>query len=293
MAVGDLDGDGSPDFSLITSSSLALLRNTTVPANLTNSFAPPVLFPGANYIALGDVDGDGKPDVATVATAYNPRTHIFTTQLSLLKNTSTPGSLTTNSLASPVAFSAVAQSQGLAIGDLNGDGRPDVVVAKYSSGGVSIFPNATPLQPVITTQPTNQVVIQGSNATFTVTATGSSPLGYQWKFNETNLSGATSTSCTLTNTSLANAGGYSVMVTNPFGSVESLQATLTVVSTNWLAQYFGANYWTNASAGLFADPDGDGVLNWQEYVRGQNPVLAGTVADTSNAIKVQVYTPLK
>ncbi len=136
-------------------------------------------------------------------------------------------------------------------------------------------------------------MLQGSNATFTVTASSNSPLGYQWKFNGTNLSGATSASCTLTNTSLADAGGYSVALTNLFGSAESLQATLTVVSTNWLAQYFGANYRTNASAGLFADPDGDGVLNWQEYVRGQNPVLAGTVADTSNQIKVQVYTPLK
>ena len=61
------------------------------------------------------------------------------------------------------------------------------------------------------------------------------------------------------------------LVTNPVGSVESSQAALTVVSTNWLAQSFGANFRTNASAALFANPDGDGVLNWQEYLRGQNP----------------------
>ena len=148
-------------------------------------------------------------------------------------------------------------------------------------------------QLLITTQPSAQAVVQGSNATFAVTVEGALPIGYQWRFNGTNIAGATSTSCTLTNTSLSNAGGYSVLVTNPVGSVESIQATLTVVSTNWLAQYFGANFRTNASAGLFADPDGDGVLNWQESLRGQNPTNATSLSDSGNLIQLRVYTPLR
>jgi hypothetical protein len=92
--------------------------------------------------------------------------------------------------------------------------------------------------PVITSQPVSRTNIVGTTATFSVTATGSS-LAYQWIKNATNnlanggnISGATSSSLTISNVSLSDAAGYTVQVTNSGGSVLSAPATLTVISTN-------------------------------------------------------------
>ena len=81
----------------------------------------------------------------------------------------------------------------------------------------------------ITSQPQSQTVAAGSSATFTVAAAGAAPLNYQWQFNGTNLSGATSTSLTLTGVQPANAGSYTVVVTNSAGSTTSAAAVLTVL----------------------------------------------------------------
>jgi sugar lactone lactonase YvrE len=83
--------------------------------------------------------------------------------------------------------------------------------------------------PVIVVQPQNQTANQGQNAAFSVTATGSAPLTYQWQFNSTNLSGATSSSYAVINAQPANVGSYSVIVTNSLGTATSSIALLTVV----------------------------------------------------------------
>ena len=84
------------------------------------------------------------------------------------------------------------------------------------------------MPPTIVTQPTNQAVVIGGTATFSVTAGGTAPLYYQWAFNETNIPGATYTTLTLTNVQVSQAGNYTVLVTNLFGSVLSSNAMLTV-----------------------------------------------------------------
>jgi len=84
------------------------------------------------------------------------------------------------------------------------------------------------LPPAITTQPTNQTVYPGSLVTFTVTAGGTSPLDYQWSFNATNLVGATNATLVLTNVQTNQVGNYSVLVTNLYGSTNSVSVTLTV-----------------------------------------------------------------
>jgi len=78
-------------------------------------------------------------------------------------------------------------------------------------------------------QPQSLSVKQGSNATFSVTATGSAPLSYQWRFNATNIAGATGSSYTRSNAQTNHAGPYSVVVSNAtFTTVTSSVATLTV-----------------------------------------------------------------
>src|SRR5438445_7037873 len=82
--------------------------------------------------------------------------------------------------------------------------------------------------PVITAQPQSQIAVAGSSVTFTVAATGTTPLGFQWKFNGANLSGATNLTLRLGNIQPAQAGTYSVRVSNPYGSAQSSGAQLTV-----------------------------------------------------------------
>jgi hypothetical protein len=88
--------------------------------------------------------------------------------------------------------------------------------------------NPAPTAPAITTQPASQTVAQGSSATFSVVATGTAPLAYQWRFNGANISGATASSYTKSNAQTSDAGNYSVVVSNAGGSVTSANASLTV-----------------------------------------------------------------
>ncbi len=82
--------------------------------------------------------------------------------------------------------------------------------------------------PSITAQPQSQTVVQGANPTFTVSATGTPAPGYQWYYNGISLFGASGSAYTVTNARPANAGSYTVVVTNTGGSVTSAVATLTV-----------------------------------------------------------------
>jgi sugar lactone lactonase YvrE len=82
--------------------------------------------------------------------------------------------------------------------------------------------------PGITTQPQSQTVMAGASVQFSVTASGRPAPTYQWNFNGTAISGATGSSYSLASAQAANAGNYTVTVTNAVGSVTSSQAALTV-----------------------------------------------------------------
>ena len=72
--------------------------------------------------------------------------------------------------------------------------------------------------PAITSPAQNQTVMVGSNATFSVVASGTAPLSYQWRFAGTNLAGATSSAYLITNVQPAQSGIYTVIVTNLAGA---------------------------------------------------------------------------
>jgi PQQ enzyme repeat/Immunoglobulin I-set domain len=85
--------------------------------------------------------------------------------------------------------------------------------------------------PSITTQPTNQTVTPGQTAVFTVVASGTTPLSYQWQKGEANIDGATSPSYTTPPTTVSDSGSrFRVVVANSAGSATSTEATLTVAS---------------------------------------------------------------
>ncbi|MEO7297415.1 MAG: immunoglobulin domain-containing protein [Verrucomicrobiota bacterium] len=84
------------------------------------------------------------------------------------------------------------------------------------------------ITPTIQTQPQSQTVFEGANVSFEVVSDGTQPLFYQWKFNGTNLVNANGSTLSLTNVSMADAGDYTVMVSNSAGSTNSVSGFLTV-----------------------------------------------------------------
>ncbi|MFH1674069.1 MAG: immunoglobulin domain-containing protein, partial [Pseudomonadota bacterium] len=86
--------------------------------------------------------------------------------------------------------------------------------------------------PAITQQPSNTTVSVGQTATFSVSATGTAPLSYQWRKNGTNISGATGASYTTPQVILSDDGStFSCRVSNAYGAVTSNNATLSVTSS--------------------------------------------------------------
>lgn len=95
---------------------------------------------------------------------------------------------------------------------------------------IPVSGSATTNPPAITTQPASQTNSVGANVTFSVNATGTAPLAYQWRFFGVNIGGATLGSFSLTNIQTTNAGDYAVVITNSVGSITSSIATLTVIA---------------------------------------------------------------
>ncbi|MDB6059337.1 MAG: regulatory domain of in-like proprotein convertase, partial [Verrucomicrobiales bacterium] len=110
--------------------------------------------------------------------------------------------------------------------------RALVCTALAIFGSAAAFGQAAP---GITTQPQSSTVAAGSNAVFSVVASGQAPLTYQWSHGGANLVsgghviGATNASLTLVGTMFGDSGSYKVVVTNRHGSVTSANAVLTVI----------------------------------------------------------------
>ncbi|MBI5914500.1 MAG: immunoglobulin domain-containing protein [Bacteroidetes bacterium] len=94
--------------------------------------------------------------------------------------------------------------------------------------GVYEFGSTLGSAPLVTQNPQNQQVCEGEEATFSISATGVQPLGFQWFKNGTAVSGASQNVLNLPATTLADAGTYTCTVSNTSGSTTSLPATLTV-----------------------------------------------------------------
>jgi len=159
--------------------------------------------------------------------------------------------------------------------------------------GGSKDPEPAPaMAPAITAQPTAQNVTAGHTATFTVSATGTAPLSYQWKKNGFSV-GTNSTSYTTAAATTADNGAtLTVVVSNAAGQVESQPATLTVnpegtsytfpaplakltTRADVLALVTGATYYVDANGGSDTTGDGTSLLPWQTLAKAHTVLQSG------------------
>jgi hypothetical protein len=106
------------------------------------------------------------------------------------------------------------------------DSSNDLYIADTNNDTVRV--GLLPTMPAIQTQPQSQTVTAGDSVQFSVAASGRPAVTYQWYFDGTAISGARGSSYSLSNAQAANAGSYTVTVTNSMGSATSNTATLTV-----------------------------------------------------------------
>jgi pectate lyase len=108
---------------------------------------------------------------------------------------------------------------------------PDATDATQKFYRVRVHDPNAPVAPSIITQPQDLTNAVGNTATFSVSASGTAPLFYQWFFNLTTpLTNGTGTALSLANVQTNQSGGYSVLISNVAGSVTSIVAQLLVTN---------------------------------------------------------------
>ncbi|MEI7936817.1 MAG: immunoglobulin domain-containing protein [Verrucomicrobiota bacterium] len=107
-------------------------------------------------------------------------------------------------------------------------GSYSVIITNSNGSVTSQVATLSVVDPFISAQPVSQTADAGATLLFSATAAGTESLRYQWRRNGLNVAGGTEASLTLTNVQWANAGGFDLLVSNSFGMVTSVVATLSV-----------------------------------------------------------------
>jgi endonuclease/exonuclease/phosphatase family metal-dependent hydrolase len=140
-----------------------------------------------------------------------------------------------------------------------GEGALSIDNLRVGTSFADVVSGGSGQPPAITSQPQNQTVTNGASVTFSVSASGTPPLAYQWQFTPTsgaevsgtNLPGATSSNLMLTGVTFAQAGFYTAVVTNAAGSTISDPVALSVWCTS-----------TPSFSFLTYNVHGNGLTNW-------------------------------
>jgi hypothetical protein len=177
-------------------------------------------------------------------------------------------------------------------GDVAVDNAGVVYVADSINSTVRRLIPAAVVAPSITTDPANQVVNIGATASFSVGTAGTAPFTYQWYFNGAAIAGATDPTYTITDAQQAEAGSYTVSVSNSAGTATSSPAVLTVVVPTGYpditVQPQSTTVAFDGSAVLSVAVSGTGPFTYQWYLNGT--AVSGATASTYKATSPGGYT---
>ncbi len=197
--------DVSNSVSTVTSSSATLTVNAS-------AVAPTITTPPANVT----VTAPAQAAFSVVATGTAPLSYQWRRN-----GTAIPGATSASYVLNPTA---TGDNGALFSVDVSNS------VSTVTSSSATLTVNAAAVAPSITTPPAHVTVTAPAQASFSVVATGTAPLSYQWRRNGTAITGATSASYVLDPTALSDNGAlFSVDVTNSVSTVTSAAATLTVL----------------------------------------------------------------
>ena len=142
--------------------------------------------------------------------------------------------------------------------------------------------------PAIVTQPQSQTNAVGATITFSVGASGSGTLAWQWQFNGTNIDGASANPLVLLNAQLTNSGNYSVIVTNLFGSIISSNAVLLLTNAPpaITTQPPSQSVLAGQTATFIVVATGTPPLNYQWFFGGTN--IAGATTNPFTLANIQL-----
>ncbi|HVT56773.1 MAG TPA: FG-GAP-like repeat-containing protein [Thermoanaerobaculia bacterium] len=186
MAAGDLDNDGKPDLVVANpgNSTITIFRNVSTPGSLAFATVQTLFFPTPHQVVIADFDGDGKPDLIVTSNsgrlvsvfhhAADPSTIAFdsrtdfslesypnqlavadidgdgkpdilvpmqnTSNLWIYRNTSSPGTVGAQTVS---PFATGTSPEGIAVGDLNADGKIDILVPSVATSSLGVFTNGS------------------------------------------------------------------------------------------------------------------------------------------------------
>lgn len=233
-----------------------LLFESSTPM-LNRLFAPWLL---AALALVAGCGGGSSSDTATAPTiSTQPASQTVTAGSSVTFSVVASGTATLSyqwRKASVAISGATSSSYTISSAASSDAGSYDVVVSNSagsvtsSAAELTVTSSSGTVAPSITTQPSSQTVAVGGSTSFTVVASGSSTLTYQWAKDGTSISGATSSTYAISSAATSDAGSYTVTVRNSAGSATSSAATLTVSSTSTGSSALAASVTTAAQTFL-------------------------------------------
>jgi hypothetical protein len=246
-ATFSVTANGTPPLSYQWNKNGTSISGATSPSYTTP--AETISDNGAQYtVMVSDSAGSILSNIATLSVGTVPVPPSITTQpsnqtifagqtatFSVVANGTSP--LVYQWLKNGTAISGATSSSYTTAAEVTSDSGAQFTVTvsnsagKVTSSAAILTVNPVPVAPSITAQPASKTITASQTATFSVTATGTAPLSYQWHKNGTAISGATSSSYTTPAETTSDSGAqFTVVVSNSAGSVTSNAATLTVTA---------------------------------------------------------------